>query len=371
MGWKPGIPQKNNPAREVIVFLKYRCDACREYTEPGARVVLYWSSPNNLNYLHPACARKHKVAFKALPSLVWSKSGNRWYAREGGDEYVLSQEKGCWGIVKNDDLPLYLGADRQMALAVADLDAYMPNFTPPGHLSELFAKPGRKSPQRPGKVPQEENATMAVATKASKKAASKETTKEKTPAKPAERSPNSATEAEFAAAVEGTLKPRPEGGKRSQDSLTAKGEDDKPSGRPLGVTTGLPIRMYWCLLFQQNEKAPKAKKMTNEQIAAAMKKEYPGRDSAVFDSVAYVRRQFNQGILTRGMKPKYESHAYDAEGNVQEGRASSGGVAQKVAAKKAENAGLSTKKSAERSDKAWNKVKPPPLKDKKKETISA
>ena len=341
--WQPGIPQKNNPAREVVTFYQHTCPACGEVFDVGERMVLYWSSPGSISYLHPACAEDAKVAYAELPALSWSKTGTgRIMAAHEGDEYEIRKEGKSWGLVKNDDIPLYLGSSMLAAYGIADLDAFMPNYMPPGFLSGV-ALPGRAKPGAiAGKTngSQEENSTMAVATKSASKKSDKKPAKAETKPVKEKAVTASATEEEFQAAVNGTLKPRSEAGSRNQEALKAKSDDGKPSGRPLGITTGLPIRMYWILLAQRNEAAPKNKKMTDEQIADALRKEYPGRDSAVFDAVQYVRRQFNAGVLTRGMKPKWTCYKYDAEGNRVEGRGN--GDAKKGTPAKKKDAGIKT-----------------------------
>ncbi|WP_432799947.1 hypothetical protein [Poriferisphaera sp. WC338] len=69
-------------------------------------------------------------------------------------------------------------------------------------------------------------------------------------------------------------------------------------GRPRGKTTGLGIQEYWVKLFRQNAYVAKKDCMADAQITAAMKAEFPGRDSAVFDRVSSVRNKYNKGGLT-------------------------------------------------------------------------
>jgi hypothetical protein len=63
-------------------------------------------------------------------------------------------------------------------------------------------------------------------------------------------------------------------------------------------------------LFEDNAKA----KLTDEQISKAIKKNFPGRDSAVFDHVAAIRNRYNKGILTKGVLPKVPSVRYGEDG---------------------------------------------------------
>ncbi|WP_432799650.1 hypothetical protein [Poriferisphaera sp. WC338] len=92
------------------------------------------------------------------------------------------------------------------------------------------------------------------------------------------------------------------------------------AGRPKGKTTGLGIQAYWALLFKQNASAAKKNRMTDAEISAAMHKEFPGRESLVFDRVSSVRNKYNNGGLTGGIIPAKESFSYDEDGNVREGR---------------------------------------------------
>lgn len=91
-------------------------------------------------------------------------------------------------------------------------------------------------------------------------------------------------------------------------------------GRPVGKTTGLGIQDAWVHVFEQNSKAKKADRMTDDQISAWMHNEFPGRESKVFDRVQSVRTKYNKGGLTRGVVPSIQSVPYDAEGNVSEPR---------------------------------------------------
>jgi hypothetical protein len=110
---------------------------------------------------------------------------------------------------------------------------------------------------------------------------------------------------EVAAAVEGNLGPR---------------DFDKSSsrlaGRTLGITTGLPVFGFWAYFFPKNEKASKKDKLTDEQITEFVRAEFPGRKNEVFDHIPGIRRNYNNGMFTKGIPPKVHSNRYDAEGNV-------------------------------------------------------
>jgi hypothetical protein len=175
---------------------------------------------------------------------------------------------------------------------------------------------------------------------AKKTPATKAPVTKKTPAaEPAEPKVRvSASEEEIAAAVAGNLEPRETVGDKRQESLTAVSENGRAKGRPLGVTTGLPIMLCWCYVYQQNEKAAPKDKLSDEDISAFMKSEFPGREVGVFEvgGVQYCRRLYNSGRFTKGTQPKTQSHRYNAEGQVDDPtRGGGNGKAPKAPAAKA------------------------------------
>lgn len=87
-----------------------------------------------------------------------------------------------------------------------------------------------------------------------------------------------------------------------------------------GRTSGLGIRDTWVDIFQKNEKLPKAKKMTDDDISKYMKSEFVGRNTKAFDRVSAIRARYNRGVLTQGVIPSIQSRAYDKDGSVIEGR---------------------------------------------------
>ena len=88
-------------------------------------------------------------------------------------------------------------------------------------------------------------------------------------------------------------------------------------GKLIGKTEGRSARAHWVHLLERNAKATKSKRLTDEQILAAMNKEFPGRTSAQFTNVAGVavaRAWYNRGGM--GYVPKTPSVAYDSSGEV-------------------------------------------------------
>lgn len=199
----------------------------------------------------------------------------------------------------------------------------------------LIGKPGTATAGAPATVtagkPKVTPKVATVATPAAPVAKAPKPAKEpkapKEPKPPKERL--SASEEELQAAIDGTLTPRDRKGDAAQESLGGTGENGKPKGRPIGVTTGLPILLAWCYIFQYNETLKEAfdanpKKnpapWTDEQIAAWMKEEFPGRATAAFDNVNGCRNSYNKGNYTRMHEPKIQSKRYDETGAIQVGR---------------------------------------------------
>ena len=79
------------------------------------------------------------------------------------------------------------------------------------------------------------------------------------------------------------------------------------SARVLGKTSGVGVMATWVEAFQHNNKVPVNKRWNDKQIASYMKKEFPGRKSAIFDHVQLVRNRYNKGALTKGITPKRKS----------------------------------------------------------------
>lgn len=82
-----------------------------------------------------------------------------------------------------------------------------------------------------------------------------------------------------------------------------------------GVGFGLGINRTWCHLFEKNEELWNSNDpeqlgqiLSDPEIAEAMKAEFPGRDSKVFDHVSMVRGRYHRGMLSE--TPKVQSFQY-------------------------------------------------------------
>jgi hypothetical protein len=125
---------------------------------------------------------------------------------------------------------------------------------------------------------------------------------------------NAATSAELIAAVDGNLKARKTKGTLDQPALRTIGKNNMPVGRPLGITTGLPVFMAICFVLQENER--RAIKRTDQQITEWLAKEFPGRNSNYFESAQMMRTNYNSGRYTREIVPSLQSHRYDSGGTM-------------------------------------------------------
>ena len=94
--------------------------------------------------------------------------------------------------------------------------------------------------------------------------------------------------------------------------------------RSEGKKYGLGICQFWVYIFELNERLPKKRKMTDEEIKRQVREEYPNRKSIKklgpvggrgTTTVNYHRQLYNGGRYTRGIPPKVISYRYGADGN--------------------------------------------------------
>lgn len=116
--------------------------------------------------------------------------------------------------------------------------------------------------------------------------------------------------------------------KKASKVTKAKAKDKEPK-RQLGKVNGLTIRETWKKLFADNEKCPKAQRLTDEKILAQMNKEFPGRTSREFTQLSAVqtlRAAYNRGHFHEGSAPAVKSNRYLPGGEIDNrGRRFSGG----------------------------------------------
>ena len=105
---------------------------------------------------------------------------------------------------------------------------------------------------------------------------------------------------------------------------------DRYAPKVEGKTSGLGIMLFWATLFELNEKLPKQKKMTDEEIKRQVLEEFPidevrevtrkalSKLGAVGEkgekTVNYYRGLYNIGRCTKGIVPTVKSYRYGEDG---------------------------------------------------------
>lgn len=325
-------------SREAVARFTHRCHVCDTEVERGRRIVLIKTSLEEI-LAHPECCDVEGIPYEPF----WDKlTATRYLARFGEHTFELMRDPGPrdpvlrpWWAIRDEIV--FIGSSRTLAGAEELVRKEIVEKSLQGlvskrselYIDETFG-PGRVARPDPDRIRLARSFIMAKAKEDTK--ASKKTTKDKGTTKaPAAADRNSMSDEERAAAVRGELQIRSTKGDKKQDALGATDESGRPAGRPLGVTTGLPILGAWCYVFQENEK--RSKKWTDAQISEWMKKEFPGRNTPAFDHPHTCRRDYNLGKFTRGATPKTQSKRYDEKGNVLEvlrGRPSNGKTAKEA-----------------------------------------
>jgi hypothetical protein len=88
----------------------------------------------------------------------------------------------------------------------------------------------------------------------------------------------------------------------------------KGKGRPVGKISGVGIEQTWVYIFVRNAKVRKAERLDDAGITAFMKKEFPNRDTKVFDHVQSARNKYNKGGFNKGTPPNVQSVRYGEDG---------------------------------------------------------
>ncbi len=101
----------------------------------------------------------------------------------------------------------------------------------------------------------------------------------------------------------------------------------KAKHKSRGITSGVGICTYFAFLFRSNEIAPLKRKLTDDQIASMVEKEFPHRPSAfVFRgpnkkrTINEYRLRYNRGLFTNSKVPADYSFRYDSAGIRVDGR---------------------------------------------------
>jgi hypothetical protein len=94
-----------------------------------------------------------------------------------------------------------------------------------------------------------------------------------------------------------------------------------------GKTSGVGICTYFAFLFRANELAFKSRKLTDDQIAIMVEKEFPDRPSALVfrgpskkRTINEYRIRYNTGRFTYGKTPELYSYRYNSVGDRVDGR---------------------------------------------------
>ena len=101
----------------------------------------------------------------------------------------------------------------------------------------------------------------------------------------------------------------------------------RPASRTPGLKHGYGIMYYWFLLFELNERLPKHKKMTDEEIKRQIQKEYPDSPGAIAlgeigkpgrngITVNFYRNLYNNGNLINQDIPPVPSRRYGVDGEI-------------------------------------------------------
>lgn len=113
----------------------------------------------------------------------------------------------------------------------------------------------------------------------------------------------------------------------SMTNFASPNNRGKATHKSKGITSGVGICTYFAFLFRSNEIAPKKKKLTDEQIAIAIEKEFPNRPTAFSfrgpnknKTINEYRLKYNRGCFTYNQIPELYSYRYDSMGNRVDGR---------------------------------------------------
>lgn len=106
--------------------------------------------------------------------------------------------------------------------------------------------------------------------------------------------------------------------KSRKKPVTVAAKGGKPSKAPgkraTGKTSGLGVQDFWVKMLVENESAKKP--LTDPQLTAKSRAEFPGNKSKVHEMVQAIRTKYNKGGFNKGVAPKLKSHRYDEAGEV-------------------------------------------------------
>lgn len=101
---------------------------------------------------------------------------------------------------------------------------------------------------------------------------------------------------------------------------TAMKRQRRGPAQPMGKRSNLPFNEFLYRLFIANEKFPKSKKMTDQEIERQVKLEFPHfkqvNEKVKKHGIPFFRNEFNRGKLnTKAAPPWFISTPYDDNGN--------------------------------------------------------
>lgn len=118
----------------------------------------------------------------------------------------------------------------------------------------------------------------------------------------------------------------------SKKKVAKKASDKKSPAKSKGPR----LNKAWADLFAENERLPKAKKMTDAQLTKRMEEIFPSKKGkSTLELVHAIRCVYNKGtnMFLKFGPAKTPSRRYDEDGGVIEGRAK--GASEKTSSKKA------------------------------------
>lgn len=105
----------------------------------------------------------------------------------------------------------------------------------------------------------------------------------------------------------------------AKKAVSARGKQNRTIG-----PSGLGICAFFALLFESNELCPVKRRMTDDQLLAKVKAEFPDRTAEFGRGKKYTvnqyRNMYNEGRFTGAVPPAKPSFRYDSSGRTVDAR---------------------------------------------------